>query len=313
MSRLLSQFSECKLGFGSASISGEGKGYGFGPISENESIKLLNSAKENGIKLFDTAPIYGFGLAEKRIGKAFRSCREDVFLASKSGVSWHDNGRVNMSNDPKIARKMIEQSLRDLQTDYIDLYMVHWPDHKFDIRQTLEELAKAKLEGKIKHIGLCNTNIEEIELASEVDEIEVVQSEFNFFQSQIIDELFSYLNKNNISFMSWGTLDKGILTGRVHKDRKFEKDDCRSNAPWWKAMDKDSRYQTMEKIKPLLEKNNFSGLDLALNYNLSHDIVDIALCGARSIDQLMSLLESYKKNMPKDLLEELKSMRQEKY
>ncbi len=291
-----------KLAFGGAAISGEGGGYGFGDINEKEAIELLLKAYDLGMRIFDSAPIYGFGLSEIRMGKAFKQNRDKVFIVSKSGVTWHENKRVDMNNDPKIAEKMLEQSRRDLQTDYIDLYMVHWPDARVDIRKTLEVYAKAKAQGKIKHIGLCNTNITELELAFEVEKIEVVQSEFNFFQTQVIADLFPYLNKHDISFMSWGTLDKGILTGRVDAQRVFDKSDCRSWAPWWKNADNGSKFKTMKSLYPLLDSEQHTGLELALGFNFSHKELDAAICGAKNMNQLTSLFKALENLPGKDFL-----------
>lgn len=301
MTQLLKTVGSLPVAFGGAAISGEGGGYGFGEISEGASIDLLHAAYEGGIRIFDSAPIYGFGLSEVRMGKAFKNTREKVFLVSKCGVTWHDNKRVDMNNDPKIAEKMLEQSLRDLNTDFIDLYMVHWPDSKVDIRKTMEVLSKAKHQGKIRHIGLCNTYVEDLNRAFEVDRIEVVQSEFNLFTNQFVrEELFPYLNEKEISFMSWGTLDKGILTGRVDENRKnYDKSDCRSWAPWWKAADNSAKFEALKKLWPLLDKNQHTGLELALAYNLSYPELSVALCGAKNPEQLLSLLKSLE-NLPKN-------------
>lgn len=300
MTQLLKTVSSLPIAFGGAAISGEGGGYGFGNISEGDSIELLHEAYEGGIRIFDTAPIYGFGLSEQRMGKAFKNMREKVFLISKSGVTWHENKRVDMTNDPKITEKMLEQSLRDLNTDFIDLYMVHWPDARVDIRKTMEVLSKAKYQGKILHIGLCNTNLDELSKAFEIDRVEVVQSEFNFFTNLFVrQELFPFLREKNISFMSWGTLDKGILTGRVDEARKnFDKSDCRSWAPWWKNADNSEKFETMKKLWPMLDKKHHTGLELALGYNLSFPELSMAICGAKNSNQLNSLLKSAQ-NLPK--------------
>ncbi|MGI4993407.1 aldo/keto reductase [Halobacteriovorax sp. GFR7] len=301
--KILDQFGQ--FAFGGASISGEGAGYGFGDISKEDSISLLQYAFDRGVKIFDTAPIYGFGESEKRIGEAFKNNREKVFIVSKSGVTWHENKRVDMTNDPVVTQRMIEQSLRDLNTDYIDLYMVHWPDERVDIRKTLEVIAKAKHEGKIKHIGLCNTTPEEFKLASEIDKIEVIQSQFNFFEQDVKNDIFPIVKSEDISFMSWGTLDKGILTGRVTKDRKFDKSDCRSWAPWWKAMDKESRYDIVARMQPALEEHGITGLDFAIHFNLSHDELSTILCGARNHGQLDGVLNSLEKKVTKEMLEDI--------
>ena len=305
MTQLLKTISSIPMAFGGAAISGEGGGYGFGNISESDAIELLHMSYELGLRIFDTAPIYGFGLSEIRMGKAFKEMREKVFIVSKSGVTWGDNKRVDMSNEPAVTTAMLEQSLRDLNTDYIDLYMIHWPDAKVDIRRPLEVLSKAKQQGKIKHIGLCNTSISDLEKAVEIDRIEVVQSEFNFFQNEIQHSLFPYLKKNNISFMSWGTLDKGILTGRVDEKRKFDESDCRSWAPWWKNADNKSKFDAMKKIWPLLDEHHHTGLELALGYNLDFPELSVALCGAKTPDQLLSILGALKNLPKKELITEV--------
>lgn len=301
MTRLLKNQFSFPIGFGGAAISGEGGGYGFGNISESDAISLLNQAYELGFRFFDSAPIYGFGLSEIRIGKAFKDKREKVFLTSKSGVTWHENRRVDMTNDPKTTQKMLEQSLRDLNTDYIDLFMIHWPDAKVDIRKPLEVLARAKHAGKIKHIGLCNTSISDLELASEIEKIEVVQSQMNLFETSVAEQLFDYLRENQISFQSWGTLDKGILTGSVDKKReqqkKYDESDCRKNAPWWNQAEVVLKAQRVEKLHHKLKQENVNPLSFCLAHNLHYPEVDMVLVGARNSHQLTTLIEAYK-NLP---------------
>lgn len=301
MSLLLEKFSSLPLCFGGASISGEGGGYGFGDISEDDAVSLLTHAFDLGIKVFDTAPIYGFGESERRIGKAFRSMREQVFLVSKSGVTWHDNKRVDMSNSPDVTLKMLEQSLRDLNSDYIDLYMIHWPDPLVDIRRPMEVLAKAKLQGKIKHIGLCNTQKNDLDLAKTIERIEVVQSEFNFFNQTAKDDLFPYLKEEEISFMSWGTFDKGILTGSVSKKREqaknYDQSDCRRSAPWWKQKDILKKIDKMEEIIPLLKEAGLSPQEFALGLNLSFDEIQMVLVGMRNHQQLENTIK-FVHNLP---------------
>ena len=308
MTQLLKSISKIPLAFGGAAISGEGGGYGFGDINETDAIDLLLLAFDKGLRVFDTAPIYGFGLSEQRMGKAFKQMREKVFIVSKSGVTWGDNKRVDMTNDPAVTTRMLEQSLRDLQSDYIDLYMIHWPDARVDIRRPLEVLAKAQHEGKIKHIGLCNTNVSDLTLASEIARIEVAQSEFNFFQNRAASELFPKLKEDNISFMSWGTLDKGILTGRVDEKRKYDASDCRSWAPWWKNADNKSKFEAMKKIWPVLDHYNHSGLEFALGFNLGFEDLTMALCGAKNKEQLLSLFKALDNLPAKEVITEISKL-----
>lgn len=275
----LQQISTYPLGFGGASISGEGRGYGMGAMSAIEAEKILQMTFERGIRLYDTAPIYGFGESEKRIGKAFKSLREKVFYLSKSGVHWHANKRVDMNNDPAITEKMLHESLKRLDTDYIDLYMIHWPDTKWDIRKPMEVLAKAMEQDKILAIGLCNTNDEDFAKACEIAPISAVQSECNPFTNHFLKYDFTLPVT-----MGWGSLDKGILTGRVKEDTKYDSDDCRKSAPWFRPSIRNPR------IKAVAELNLGSEDLLAMALSYSHHYVNFSLCGGKSIQQWESLL-----------------------
>ena len=293
------------VGFGGGSISGEGGGYGFGAISEQQSIDLVRQSLEAGINLFDTAPIYGFGESERRLGKALRDKRDQVFVISKSGVTWDDNKRVFKSNDVKVTTAMLEQSLRDLAMDVIDLYMIHWPDEMVDIRKPMEVLVRAKEEGKIKHIGLCNSYPDDIAKAQEIAPVEVLQNEYNLFsRSYVENELLPLVRAYAMGFMSYGTLDKGLLTGRVTKERKFDEHDARSKAPWWKKADREPKYRAMEQIMPLLTENHHTGLQLALSFVLRREELSTALCGVKSLEQLETATAAVHNLVPDHILEQ---------
>jgi myo-inositol catabolism protein IolS len=289
-------FPDFPIGFGSASISGEGGGYGFGAIDEASALKLLESSFEQGIKLYDTAPIYGFGMAEKRLGKAFHNKREKVFIVSKGGVTWDSNKRVDKNNHPDVIQKMLEQSLTDLQSDYIDLYMIHWPDERHDIRPAMEVLTKAKANGKIRFIGLCNTNADDFKKASEICRIDALQDNWNLFSwNESYWRMGGFGKAGTIFRMGYGTFDKGILTGRVDENRKFDSHDARSWAPWWKAQDKAKKIKIVRSLKLILDDYGFSLPQFALWFALQwKDFLDASLIGVKDQQQLESLMTAYK-------------------
>jgi aryl-alcohol dehydrogenase-like predicted oxidoreductase len=297
-----------EIGFGGASISGEGGGYGFGPITEAESIQLLDFAYDQGLNLFDTAPIYGFRESEKRMGKAFKNKRQDLFIVSKGGIDWHDNKRVNLDNSPETLRKMLENSLRDLQTDYIDFYMIHWPDPRVPIIESYTELLKFKKEGKVRYVGLSNPAIEDWEQFQ--GEVEIVQGEYSLLNQSAEDWIFPKCQVEGVGHFSWGTLGKGIITGSVHEKREYHKDDARKNAPWWDKKEVKKQVDAMEKVLELIKGEGFSGLELALSHNLQHPNCSVSLCGARSKDQLMGLLKAYSNPLPNELVLEAKTLYQ---
>lgn len=282
----INDFPLSRICFGGASVSGKGGGYGLGDISDGAAIDLINTAFDMGINSFDTAPIYGFHQSEKYLGKALKDKREKVFITSKAGVTWHENMRVDMSNDPKIIQRMLEDSLWALDTEYIDLYMIHWPDKRHDIRHALEVLENAKNSKKIKYIGLCNTTNEDLISAKEVCTIDFVQSECNLFNNA-----FEALELDNETKMGWGTFDKGILTGKLKPEQIFDKSDCRSWAPWWK------KSNWKNKVKKVSDFEKSTGLEvkkLAISYALK--MVEHPIIGARSTAQLENLLSMLSMN-----------------
>jgi aryl-alcohol dehydrogenase-like predicted oxidoreductase len=307
-----STFNVSVIGFGGASISGEGGGYGFGPISDENSLSLLRTGVEYGINLFDTAPVYGFGKSEQMIGRALGTFRDRVIIVSKGGVTWDDRKRIQINNNPKVLQKMLENSLKNLRTEYIDIYMIHWPDKNIDIRKPMEYLSGAKEDGKIRSIGLCNTFEEDFNKAREIDCIEALQAECNLFNPLPFQSLQSILIEHNVGFMGWGTLDKGILTGRVTPERTFDPVDARAWAPWWKHEDRSPKYSALQEINPLLKKNNHSGLELALGYVLQFRELSTALCGMRSIEQLTSAVKALTNLPNKAILDEARSIAEKK-
>ena len=288
-----------QITFGGASLSGEGGGYGFGPMSESEAEALIKSALDAGINLFDTAPIYGFGLSEERLG---RYLPKDALVVSKSGVDWHPSKRVNMSNDPKITEKMLHESLKRLNRDTIDIYMIHWPDAKFDIRLPLEVLKKAQEQGKIKWIGLCNTNPEDLTRAQEITEIEFLQSELNLFNQNAFSKLPNW--KDKVS-MSWGTFDKGILSGRVNKGRTFAKEDARAWAPWWNKKEVQEKVERTEKLSEILSDYGLSLPEFCIQYNLTYFGITTALIGVKSNQDVVQLTSHLRVPIMRERIEEV--------
>lgn len=284
--------------FGGASLSGEGGGYGFGEISEAQSETLIKSALEAGITLFDTAPIYGFGLSEERLG---RYLPQDAMIVSKSGVDWHSSKRVNMTNAPDVTYKMLHESLKRLNRERIDIYMIHWPDKQVDIRQPMEVLQKAKNEGKIRWIGLCNTTPDELQKAEEIAPVDVLQSELNLFNQTA----FEYLDWKERFSMSWGTFDKGILSGRVTKDRKFSKEDCRSWAPWWNKKEVQKKVEQTEALRNILQDYGISLPEFCIHYNLYHYGISSTLVGFKSVSDIVQVTSNLQPNLMRERMKEV--------
>jgi len=292
------------LSFGSASISSDGGGYGFGPIGFNESMSLIEKSIEMGVNLFDSAPVYGMQEAEMRLGKFFkaRGGRKNIFLTSKSGVTWHPNKRINLTNDPKVTESMLLQSLKDFQTDYIDIYFIHWPDSAVDIRRPLEVLVKYQEKGAIRFLGLCNTNESDYLRSKDVAKIDVMQCEYNLFQKKVEEYILPLCKNENLGFMAWGTLEKGILSGQFHPKKALHASDNRVGAPWFKQKDVSFKCELVEKMKQngnaivnSKDGNPFSMMAFSLGYYFSRPEVTTLLCGSKTLLQWSESIEALKK------------------
>ena len=222
---------------------------------------------------------------------------------SKCGVTWHSNLRVDLNNDPKVCLKMLETSLTDLKSDYLDAYFIHHPDPRTDIRKTMEVLAKAKMQQKIRYIGLSNTNEEEYKLASEVEKVDVLQQKYHFFHRGRANEMESKYPE--VSLISYGTFDQGVLTQRVDLERKFEKNDHRSFAPSWKKRSLEREVQRVAKLKNVLNHEPFDLLDLAIGTAVNHQSIISSLVGLKSQEGLEQVLMALR-NLPSTVkIEEL--------
>ena len=288
------------IGFGGAAISGEGGGYGFGDMSETEAQTLLGDSWELGINLYDTAPIYGFGLSEERLGKYLP---KDAIIVTKGGVDWHSTRRVNMTNDPKVIEKMFLESLKRLKREYIDVYMIHWPDKNVDIRRPLEILRKYQEKSVISQIGLCNTNLDDLTKARDVAPISCLQSELNVLNTKAFDDLEEEWKK--YFSMSWGTLDKGILSGRVTETRKYDQSDARSWAPWWNKKEVAIKIEKVKRLETILSDYKISLTQYCLHFNLNLYGLSSCLIGSKTQQDMDDMVAHLQKIPSKATMEEV--------
>jgi aryl-alcohol dehydrogenase-like predicted oxidoreductase len=218
-------------------------------------------------------------------------------------VTWDNNKRVDINNSVATTEKMLNQSLKDLQTDCIDMYMIHWPDPRNDIRFTLEYLEKRREAGCIAALGLCNTNAEDLAKAKEITTILAIQEEYNVFVAPKKQEWLTEIESQGLGYMAWGTLDKGVLTGRVTAERKFEASDARSHAPWWKKEDRSNKFKAVTAFKKLIEDSEITLLDLAIHGALNPPAVTCALVGVRNSEQLVSATAALTHSVPEELID----------
>jgi aryl-alcohol dehydrogenase-like predicted oxidoreductase len=266
-------------------------GWMWGGTDERESVATIRAALDQGINLIDTAPVYGFGVSEEIVGKAVaaKGLRSQAVIATKVGLEWRD-GKVYRNATRDRIKQEIDQSLRRLRTDYIDIYQVHWPDPLVPIEETAEAMRMLHDQGKIRAIGASNFSVAQMERFREVAPLHVLQPPYNLFERAIESDILPYCRANNIATLGYGALCRGLLSGRMSAETTFEGDDLRRIDPKFQP----PRFaQYLEAVRQLdqFAQDRFLRrvIHLAVRWMLDQGI-SVALWGARHPDQLRATL-----------------------
>ncbi|MCM8820644.1 MAG: aldo/keto reductase [Candidatus Omnitrophica bacterium] len=289
------------VGFGGWAIGG----WMWGGAEEKEAIDAIKAALDNGINLIDTAPVYGFGRSEEIVGKAIKGIRGKVVLATKCGLVWDkevgafhffsdnrvirkDSGEIKVFKylAPSSIRKEIEESLRRLGTDYIDLYQTHWQDPTTPIEDTMKELLKLKQEGKIRAIGVSNATTSQMDEYRRVGEIDSDQESYSMLDRKKELDNLPYCQKNKITFLAYSPLARGLLTGKVTPHKKFSDGDHRKDHSLFTGENRAKVQKMFSELKPFTEKYNITFAQLAIGWVLHQNGCTHALAGARNPEQV---------------------------
>ena len=280
-----------RIGLGTWAVGGSL----WGGTNEEESVKTIHRALQMGINLIDTAPGYGKGTSEKIIGKALKEYgkRDKVIIATKFGLNLETDSVFRDSRRDSILKE-IDASLQRLQVDFIDLYQVHWPDPATPLRETAETLDELLQQGIIKAIGVCNFTVEQMIEFQKYSPIHSSQPPFNMFERAAQKGLINYCVKEGIALMGYSALCRGLLSGKMSKDREFKGDDLRKGMdPKFKGPLFEEYLQAAEALKAWVKKKyNRPLIALAIRWVLDSG-VNIALWGARKPEQLRDVEEIF--------------------
>ncbi len=268
-------------------------GWMWGGTDEAEAIRTIHAAVDRGITLIDTAPIYGFGRSEEIVGKALAEGgrRQRVLIATKVGLDWKDGQPFRNASKTRI-HKEIDDSLRRLQTDVIDIYQVHWPDPKVPIEETAAAMADLQRAGKIRAIGVSNFSPERMDAFRKVAPLHTAQPPYNLFERAIERDVLPYCRDKNIVTLAYGALCRGLLAGRMTRQTRFGGDDLRKGDPKFQAPRFAQYLEAVERLDRFAqEKYGKRVIHLALRWILDRQDSTIALWGARRPDQLSPVSE----------------------
>ena len=261
-------------------------GWMWGGTDEAQSIATIRSAIDRGVTLIDTAPVYGFGRSEEIVGKALEgSLRHKVAIATKVGLAWKGDTVYRDSRAARL-RKEVEDSLRRLRTDVIDLYQVHWPDLETPIAETARTMEDLRREGKIRAIGVSNFSPAQMRMFSTDAKLDAVQPPYNLFERDIEADVMPYAVDAGLTVLSYGALCRGLLSGRMSADTEFNGDDLRNVDPKFQGKRFRQYLDAVAELKKLAkERFGKSVLALAVRWVLDQGPT-IALWGARHPGQL---------------------------
>lgn len=273
-----------RVGLGTWAIGGSE----WGAVAEDAAIATCLSAIERGINLVDTAPIYGRGRAEEIVGKAMRAYgrRDAFFIATKAGLEWNDRGVYANSRAPRLRREL-EDSLRRLGTDRIDLYQIHWPDTRVPVMEVAEVLAGFQREGKVRALGVSNFSVAQMEEFRRVVPLASDQPPYNIFEREVDREVLPWCGANGIAVLTYSSLCRSLLGGRMQRGVKFDPGDIRAVDPKFQEPRFSQYITAVERLTKLArERYGKSVAQLAVRWVLDRPGASAALWGAKRPDQL---------------------------
>ena len=251
-------------------------------IDDAETSRAIRAAFESGITTFDTAEAYGKGHSERILGAALADVRDQVILATKVFANHLEFDQV---------LDACHRSLRNLKTDCIDLYQIHWPSGSFGskdvpIGETMGALNELKEQGKIRSIGVSNFSRTQIKEAAEYGQIDSLQPPYSLFWRHVEEDAMSFCTEENITILAYSPMAQGLLTGKFDQNSQFQKGDHRTKNKLFQSENFERIQQALDKLRPIAEKYNVSLGQLALAWVISQPGT-CAIAGARNADQVI--------------------------
>ena len=277
------------IGLGTWAMGGGDWKFGWGPQDDNASTAAIHAAVDQGINWIDTAPIYGHGHSEKVVGKAIKGIRDSLIIATKCGRVWKGDSReIGKSLRAASIRQEVENSLKRLDIDYIDLYQIHWPQPDEEIEEGWSTIADLIKEGKVRHGGVSNFNLEQLKRAQAIHPIASLQPPYNMFRREIETEIMDYCSENEIGLIAYSPMQAGLLTGKFTQDRAvaLPASDWRSKHPFFNAHQLAINLEVVERLITVAEKKNCSLSQLSLAWVLRRYEMTAAIVGARKAEQI---------------------------
>ena len=272
------------VGIGTWAIGGDF----WGEVNDQKSIRAIQAGLDAGINLIDTAPAYGAGHSEEVVGKAIKGRRDEVVVATKVGVI-RTATEFKRSLKADSVRQEIEDSLRRLDVDVIDLYQIHWPDPDTPFEEPMEVLMKAQEQGKFRYLGVSNFTVEQMEQIRKLGNVVSLQPHYSLLKRDIEGGILEYCRSNGIGILSYGTLAAGILTGKFTELPQFDEGDNRANFyPWFKQPVWNQVQKLVDVLREIAQERGVPVAHVTIAWTVQQPGITTALVGSRTDEQARS-------------------------
>jgi len=286
-----------RVGYGAWAVGGSGWQFAWGSQDDNDSIAAIQRALELGVNWIDTAAVYGMGHSEEVVGRALKGWRGPrPYVFTKCGLRWDAKGNVTKVLSADSIRREVEDSLRRLSVDVIDLYQIHWPPDPDSaaLEEGWSTLADLKREGKVRWTGVSNFNVQQLRRAQAIAPVTSLQPPYSLVHREIEDEILPYCLTEGIGVVVYSPMASGLLTGAMTRERaaKLPKDDWRRNHPDFTEPSLSRNLALVERLQKIGARQNRSAGEVAIAWTLHNRAVTGAIVGARNASQAEGVMRA---------------------
>ena len=281
-----------RIGFGSWAIGGGGWRAAWGPQDDEEAVGAIRRAVELGMNWIDTAAVYGLGHSEELVARALKDVSDRPYVFTKCSQVWDESGNISNNLKKDSVKRECEESLSRLQVETIDLYQIHWPRPDEDIEEGWEAMAELKEEGKVRHIGVSNFDVEQMERIRIIAPVETLQPPYNMLKRGIEDEILPYCQENDIGVIAYSPMRSGLLTGKMSPERvaNLPADDWRRNSSDFQEPRLSRNLELVSLLEEIGVEHRCSPGEVAIAWTLGHQAVTAAIVGGRRPDQVEGII-----------------------
>ncbi|HLY48392.1 MAG TPA: aldo/keto reductase [Solirubrobacteraceae bacterium] len=291
-----------RVGFGAWAIGGGGWEFGWGPQEDDQSIAGIHHALEQGVNWIDTAAAYGFGHSETVVGRALQGLSERPYVFTKASLLEGPGRRVVHSLKRDSILREAHASLERLGVDAIDLYQIHWPIPEEDIEEGWSAFAELKEQGLVRHIGVSNFDVEQMERIQQIAPVETLQPQYSLIERDAARDILPFANREGIGVIVYSPMSSGLLTGRMSRQRiqAMPDDDWRKQDPRFQEPELSRNLEIVDRLRVVAERHDTVPGAVAIAWTLRNPAVHGAIVGFRSPEQVDPLVDAANLELSQD-------------